>query len=92
VYAITFDLDTSEVQKHFPRSSSAYDEIRSTLKGFGFDWIQGSVYTTTNDDLADLMSAILALKALTWFPSSVRDIRVFRIEQWSDFTAFVKTL
>jgi virulence-associated protein VapD len=25
-----------------------------------------------------------------WFPKSVRDIRAFRIEQWSDFTAVVK--
>ncbi|MDO6084436.1 virulence factor, partial [Neisseria gonorrhoeae] len=26
-----------------------------------------------------------------WFPSSVRDIRAFRIEQWSDFTSLVKS-
>lgn len=31
------------------------------------------------------------LKALPWFPSSVRDIRAFRIEQWSDFTARIKS-
>ncbi|MDO6082441.1 virulence factor, partial [Neisseria gonorrhoeae] len=28
---------------------------------------------------------------LPWFPSSVRDIRAFRIEQWSDFTSLVKS-
>jgi virulence-associated protein VapD len=32
----------------------------------------------------------MALKALPWFPSSVRDIRAFRIEHWSDFTGLVK--
>ena len=31
-----------------------------------------------------------ALKALVWFPQCVRDIRAFRIEQWSDFTSFMK--
>ncbi|HAX7388080.1 TPA: virulence factor, partial [Escherichia coli] len=31
-----------------------------------------------------------ALKALEWFPNSVRDIRAFRIEQWSDFTSSMK--
>ena len=31
-----------------------------------------------------------ALKALPWFPACVRDIRAFRVEQWSDFTAFIK--
>ncbi len=34
--------------------------------------------------------AIIALKALDWFAPSVRDIRAFRIEQWSDFTAVIK--
>ena len=31
-----------------------------------------------------------ALKALPWFPASVRDIRAFRVEQWSDFTSLIK--
>ncbi len=34
--------------------------------------------------------AMNALKALIWFPASVRDIRAFRVEQWSDFTAYIK--
>jgi virulence-associated protein VapD len=33
----------------------------------------------------------MALKALTWFPASVRDIRAFKVEHWSDFTALVKS-
>jgi virulence-associated protein VapD len=31
-----------------------------------------------------------ALKALPWFPSSVREIRAFRVENYSDFTDFMK--
>lgn len=31
-----------------------------------------------------------ALKAMEWFPKSIRDIRAFRIEQWSDFTPTMK--
>jgi virulence-associated protein VapD len=31
-----------------------------------------------------------ALKSLPWLPASVRDIRAFRVEQWSDFTAIMK--
>jgi virulence-associated protein VapD len=41
--------------------------------------------------LANLFAALLALKALPWFPASVRDIRAFKIEHWSDFTALVKS-
>jgi virulence-associated protein VapD len=37
-----------------------------------------------------LFRAIQALMQLAWFPPSVRDIRAFRVEQWSDFTATVK--
>ncbi|HEY0476915.1 MAG TPA: hypothetical protein VGD37_05295 [Kofleriaceae bacterium] len=37
-----------------------------------------------------LFRAIQALTQLAWFPPSVRDIRAFRVEQWSDFTATVK--
>jgi virulence-associated protein VapD len=41
--------------------------------------------------LANLFGAITALKALLWLPASVRDIRAFRVEQWSDFTKLVKS-
>jgi len=37
-----------------------------------------------------LFRAIYDLMQLPWFPLSVRDIRAFRVEQWSDFTATVK--
>jgi virulence-associated protein VapD len=37
-----------------------------------------------------LFLAIQSLRARAWFPKSVRDIRAFRVEQWSDFTAVVK--
>jgi len=40
--------------------------------------------------MANLMDAMDDLTALPWFPASVRDIRAFRIEQWSDFTHRVK--
>jgi virulence-associated protein VapD len=41
--------------------------------------------------MANLFLALQALRSKTWFPKSVRDIRAFRIEQWSDFTAVVKS-
>jgi virulence-associated protein VapD len=50
------------------------------------------VYTSDKEDLANLFDAITALKALPWFPPSVRDIRGFRVEQWSNFTPSMKRL
>jgi virulence-associated protein VapD len=71
--------------------SQAYADIAHTLAGFGFDRVQGSLYTTPSEDLANLFGAIMALKAMPWLPASVRDIRAFRVEQWSDFTCLVKS-
>ena len=91
MFAISFDLVVSNAAKVHPRSSrQAYLDIENTLKNFGFDRIQGSVYVTKTDDMANLFRAIAALKALPWLPDSVGDIRAFRVEQWSDFTSFIK--
>ncbi len=49
------------------------------------------MYVSDNEDTAILFLAMQALKSRTWFPKSVRDIRAFRVEQWSDFTAVVKS-
>jgi virulence-associated protein VapD len=62
----------------------------STLASYGFNRVQGSLYTTESEDLANLFSAIMALRALPWLPQSMRDIRAFRVEQWSDVTKLVK--
>ena len=48
------------------------------------------LYLTDKDDMANLFAAIYALKKITWFKASVRDIRAFKVENWSDFTQIVK--
>jgi virulence-associated protein VapD len=92
MFAIGFDLrvvDTAAA--HLKGVSQAYEDIGGVLSGYDFQRVQGSLDVTGSDDLANLFSAIMALKALPWFPSSVRDIRAFRVEQWSDFTRLVKS-
>jgi virulence-associated protein VapD len=92
VFAIEFDLDIKTTKRVHPKGTvQAYAEIGSTLRRFGFEWKQGSVYTCDNEDLANLFASLSALKALPWFPASVRDIRAFRVEQWSDFTPAMKS-
>ncbi len=70
--------------------TQAYADIRSILGQFGFRPVQGSLYVTEDENMANLFLAIQALRTEPWFPGSVRDIRAFRIEQWSDFTPVVK--
>jgi virulence-associated protein VapD len=91
MFAIAFDLVVADAAEHHPRGvTAAYTEIGSTLNRFGFERIQGSVYVSEKDDMANLFAALLALKALPWFAGVVRDIRGFRIENWSDFTPIIK--
>ncbi len=92
MFAIAFDLVVAETAANHPKGVAlAYADIGGTLSGFSFDRVQGSLYLTSKDDLANLFAAITALKALTWFPASVRDIRAFKVEHWSDFTQMMKT-
>jgi virulence-associated protein VapD len=68
----------------------AYFEIKVLMKKHRFEWIQGSTYLTQSDDLGDVFKAIIALSKINWFKKSVRDIRGFKVENWSDFTEIVK--
>lgn len=91
MFAIAFDMTVADVLKHHPKGvSQAYRDIGATLRPFGFERVQGSVYLTANDDMGNLFAAISALRELSWLPRCVRDIRGFRVENWSDFTPHVK--
>jgi virulence-associated protein VapD len=91
MFAIAFDLVVKDTAENNPKGvSSAYAEIGATLSDFGFRRVQGSLYVCENEDMANLMDAIDSLAELPWFPASVRDIRAFRVEQWSDFTSRVR--
>ncbi len=91
MFAIDFDLTVADVLKHHPKGvSQAYRDIGATLRPFGFDRTQGSVYLTTNQDMGNLFAAISALRELPWLQRCVRDIRGFKVENWSDFTPHVR--
>lgn len=92
MYALAFDLDCKATALAHPSGypQPAYADIRTLLVARGFKWTQGSLYILDVEDMSILFGAIQALMQLQWFPASVRDIRAFRVEQWSDFTATVK--
>lgn len=93
MYAIAFDLKIDDLRKTYGEPyNSAYDEIRKELEDLGFEWTQGSVYMSTNekDSLTSVYKAINKLSKIEWFKKSVRDIRAFKVEDWSDFTDIVK--
>jgi virulence-associated protein VapD len=59
---------------------------------YSFNRVQGSLYISASEDLANLFAAITALKTLAWLPASVRDIRAFRVEQWQTSQTLLKNL
>ncbi|MFZ7275619.1 hypothetical protein [Avibacterium avium] len=55
MYAISFDLVVADTEEHHPKGvSQAYSDIGSTLRKFGFEKIQGSLYTNNNENMANL--------------------------------------
>ncbi|RRD31709.1 virulence associated protein VapD [Fusobacterium nucleatum] len=93
MYAIAFDLKIEDLKKSYGEPyNRAYDEIRQELEMLGFEWTQGSVYISVEEKntLTTVYKAINKLASIGWFKSSVRDIRAFKVEDWSDFTDIVK--
>ncbi len=94
VYAIAFDMDTESLQQHYgvPSYNNAYADIRKVLHRHGFTWQQGSVYF--GDETVNAVTCVLAVIDLSqtyaWFPISVRDIRMLRIEEFNDLMPAVQ--
>jgi virulence-associated protein VapD len=91
MFAISFDMVISDLKKYYGEPyNNAYYEISTTLESFNFFRTQGSVYISEVNDMSNLVDAIDALIDKEWFANSVRDIRAFRIEDWSNFTSRAK--
>lgn len=91
MYAISFDMVVGDLKESFGTPyNNAYYEISKILRQYEFYNAQGSVYLSQNNDLSNLFRAMNHLNSIDWFKKSVRDIRTFKVEDWSDFTTFFK--
>ncbi|MDR2622356.1 MAG: virulence protein [Dysgonamonadaceae bacterium] len=91
MFAIAFDMIISDLEKYYGIPyHKAYYEIREILKKHSFEWIQGSTYMTASNDMSVVFNAIMDLSDIDWFARSVRDVRGFKVENWSNFTNSVK--
>ena len=91
MYALSFDMKIADLEEHYGNLyHGAYYEIKRPMAKQEFYWIQGSTYMTNADNLLNIFNAVNALKSIDWFRKSVRDIRGYRVEEWSDFTEIVK--
>lgn len=93
MYAIAFDMDIDSLRRNYGDPyNQAYFDIRADMEQLGFEWTQGSLYIdkSTNGTLAAVYKAVRKLSSIEWFRKSVRDIRAFKVEDWSDFTDIVR--
>ena len=93
MYAIAFDMDIEKLRTNYGDPyNNAHLEIRRVLQRHGFAWQQGSVYF--GGDEINAVTCVLAAqdlaRSLPWFASSVRDIRMLRIEELNDIMAAVQ--
>ena len=93
VYAIAFDMDIEQLRANYGDPyNNAYLEIRRVLQRNGFAWQQGSTYFGSSE--INAVSCVLAAqdlaRSLPWFASSVRDIRMLRIEEMNDLMTAVQ--
>ena len=93
MYAISFDFNSDDLKKECSKDyNKAYDKIENVLERFGFSWLNGSVYInySKKNSLTEVYKAINMLSTIYWFKKSVRNIKVFKISDLSDFTLVVK--
>ena len=94
VFAIAFGLDTTVLKQSYHNESwqNAYNDVGRTLRTFGFERMQGSVYF--GDEKVDAVTCVLAVQQLTaefdWFSPAVSDIRMLRIEDNNDLMPAVE--
>lgn len=94
MYAIAFDIDIESLKLNYGDPySNAYSEIGKVLRRNGFTCQQGSVYF--GNENINAVTCVLAVievsKSLPWFATSVRDIRMLRIEELNDLMPAVQS-
>ena len=93
MYAIAFDMDIESLRREYGDPyNNAHAEVRQVLQEHGFKWQQGSVYF--GGDEINAVTCVLAAqdlaRRLSWFATSVRDIRMLRIEELNDLMPAVR--
>jgi virulence-associated protein VapD len=59
---VAFDMDTNALKDYYPKDgwNYAYEIIKRHMNGYGFDWLQGSVYHSRKP-----MSSVKVLDAIS---------------------------
>lgn len=94
MYAVYYEIDLEILSKTYKKSYElALDELNKIFVNNGFVkknekiWILSDPY----DSIAWCFNLISELKKVNWFKQSVKDIAVFRLDDFSNFTEVFKS-
>lgn len=92
MYGLVFYLSKTELKKAYGENHhDAYEEIRNILRHYGFHWLSNSFYfSRVLNCIAQIFQAVQALKQIPWFVSSLVSLHVFKMEDMSNFTSYLK--
>lgn len=93
MYAIAVELKSESLELYFrDPNKTAFDEISDELRQYRFEKTIGGIYISTQeqDGLKNVYCAINGLSRIDWFKKSLRNLTVFKVEDWSDFTSIIK--
>ncbi|AWX42559.1 Uncharacterised protein [Metamycoplasma cloacale] len=95
MYGIIFYLDKEVLKKTYgvdKNHHDAYEEIRSILREYGFHWLSNSFYYGRGlNNLLQTFQAVKHLKEKEWFATSLVTLHIFKMEDLSNFTEYVKS-
>lgn len=81
MYALAFDFSVRDLEVHYgPKINACNDIVREFLEERGFSYVRDGLYHRLTDDIGVMFQAIGDLTVIGWFPQSIRNLRVFRIE------------
>ena len=92
MYGIVFYLNKQKLIENYGENyHDAYEEVRSSLRHYGFHWLSNSFYFSQSlNSLLKVFEALKAIKTFEWFQKSLVTLHVFKMEDLSDFTEFIQ--
>jgi virulence-associated protein VapD len=84
LYAIAFDIQQDELD-------IIYCEVEQVLRSNNFERVQDNLHLSRENDIAKIYRAINGLREIILFKENLKEIRVFKISDWSNFTEIIKS-
>ncbi|AWX69543.1 Virulence-associated protein D [[Mycoplasma] anseris] len=95
MYGLIFYLNKDVLKEAYGLEKNhhdAYEEIRDILRHYGFHWLSNSFYFSRGlNKLVHVFQAVKHLKGKEWFVKSLVSLNVFKMEDMSDFTEYIRS-